>query len=762
MWADWGDGRGNANDDWYKAMFKPQINQMHNLSVQGGSELTTYMMSLGYTKDEGKLRYYNDNYDRINANAKISTDVTNWLTVGMNLRYAKEKTIVPAYYMDPEGGVNGLLGWVAQIWPTVPVIDPNGHFSPAGRMAFIAQANPNTTYIDNLWGTGTALFRILPGLTLNMDFTYNKYARKQTYSKGLIYSWSVSNEPYLDSSSPETTQVWQNSDNDDFTSANAYVTYDKKLNEHSFKIMAGTQQEYKKMRGLYVNKKGLIIPDQPAISTATGDLQAIDAMDHWTTRGFFGRFNYNFKEKYLFEFNLRRDGSSRYPDKSIATGAGKWGTFPSFSAGWNIAKESFFSSFTKYFSELKLRGSWGELGNMRGKSYQYISTISYNPAYPYIMSNTLIGAFGTPSLIAYNTWETNRTLDFGIDITSFKNRLTGSFDWYQRDILGLITRGEAVPAVLGATSPETNNADIRNTGFELTLSWKDRFTVGGKPLSYNVYATLSDYQGKVLKYSNPKGLIGSWDWYPKFYSNFYEGAKMGEIWGYTTDHIMVDAEAAAEVNASGSQAQFGGNWTQGDMKYKDINGDGVVNQGSLTLNDHGDLSIIGNNTPRYNYGFGLNAEWNGFDVALFLQGVGKRDLWLTGVLTHGIGGGQWASNVWQNTLDCWRNDGSNMDPYWPKFYLGDLGWKNLRPQTKYLDNAAYCRLKNIQFGYTIPERITQKIAMQKVRVYFSGDNLLTFSKINENIDPELPVDGLWGSGAYPLSKTMSMGINITF
>lgn len=758
LWSDWDEGRANANEDWYKAMFKSKLSQMHNVSVKGGSELTTFMISLGYTGDKGKLRYYDDYYDRINANVKISTDVTKWLTVGMNVRYAKEKTVIPSYWNSPGDGVNSLIGWVTRMWPTMPVFDDNGHFSAVGNMASIAEANPNTTNSGNLYGTGTALFKILPGLTLNMDFTYNNYARKQTYSKGLHYSWTVSNHPFLDSgSSPDNTQVWQNSNNNDFTSENAYATYDKKVGEHSFKIMAGTQQEYNKTYSLDANKKGLIIPEQPSISTATGALTASDAMDHWTTRSFFGRFNYDYKARYLFEFDLRRDGSSRYPDKTIAPGASKWGTFPSFSAGWNIAKESFFSSFTKNVSELKLRGSWGELGNMRGKSYQYISTISYDPVYPYIMDNALIGAFGTPSLISYNTWERNRTLDFGIDISSFDNRLTGSFDWYQRDIIGLITKGVTVPAVLGATSPETNNADIRNVGWELSLSWKDRFDISGKPFSYNVFINLSDYQGKVTKYSNPKGLLADW----------YGGKNMGDIWGYTTDHIMVDATEAAQVNTSGSQNFLGSNWTQGDMKYKDLDKSGKIDEGSYTLNDHGDLSIIGNNTPRYNYGVGFNAAWAGFDLSVFFQGVGKRDLWTSGVLTDGLYGGQWASNVWKNTLNSWRVDGSNLNPYWPKRYQGDgAGGKNLQAQTKYLQDASYCRLKNLQIGYTIPSGITKRIlSIEKVRLYLSGENLFTLSKINENLDPEAPVDPGYGNnfvGGYPLSKSVSIGINVTF
>lgn len=740
-WSDWGDGRSNANEDWSKAMFKNnQLNQSHNVSIRGGSEKTTYAMSLGYLKDEGKLRYYDDYYQRYNALAKIATDVTDWLTVGLNVRYAHEKSVGPSYYMNPGGDVNDLIGWTQVVWPTIPVLDPNGHFSPAGRMAFIGQANPKNTYTDNFWGTANVALKLLPGWSANADFTYNKWTNKQSYSKGLIHSWSVSNEPYLDSSSPETTQVWQNSDNDDFTSVNAYTTYEKQFKGHNFKVMIGMQSEYKKNYGVYVSKMGLVLPDQPSISTATGKIEASDKLDHYTTLGFFGRFNYDYKSRYLFEFDLRKDGSSRYAEGH------KWGVFPAFSAGWNIAKEAFFEPYTSIFPELRLRGSWGELGNMRGKSYQYISTVPYTSSAGYIMDGQMISSFGTPSMIAYNTWEKNRTLDFGIDLSAFNNRLSLSFDWYRRDIFGLITKGTTLPAVLGVNSPDTNNADIRNKGWELTIGWRNSFTLASKPLNYNASFSLSDYQGTVLRYSNPKGLIDDW----------YVGKKMGDIWGYTTDHIMIDPAEAQQMKESGIQNKFGGNWSTGDMKYKNLDDDPNINDGNRTLDNHGDLSVIGNDTPRYNFGVGVNADWNGIDFSLFLQGTMKRDLWLEGPVAFGLGGGQWGSNVWKNTLDCWREDGSNQDPYLPRLYLWDTS-KNLQKQTKYINSGAYCRLKNIQIGYSLPKQLIDCVGLERVRFYFSGDNLLTFSGINENFDPEAP-----RGGAYPISKSMSFGVNVTF
>ena len=764
-WANWGDGQCNANEDWFKEMFKSQVNQMHNIEVTGGGSTAAYQMSLGYVRDEGKLRYFDDNYSKFNANLKVNVDITKWLTVGMNIRYIKEKTITPSYYFSST--VNSLFGWAAMMWPTQPVKDPNGHFTSDGRMAFLHDANPNTAIGDKLSGNVTALLRLAPGLTVNAGVAYNKYVFKQTSSKGLVYAYGVDNQPYLDGgSAPETTQVWQGAENNDYLSTNVYATYEKGFKGHNFKIMAGTQMELSKSYRISGNKTHLIFPSKPAISTAIGVSNVGDGLDHWSTLGFFGRFNYNYKERYLLEVNVRRDGSSRYADKSVPGSPGRWGTFPSVSGGWNIAKEPFFSPLSNTVNELKIRASYGELGNMRGKSYQYISTIDYQSKYGYIINGEQVGAFGWPSMISFNTWEKNRTLDIGADMSFLKNRLALSFDWYKKDIIGLITDGEILPAILGSATPAQNCADIRNKGFELTVSWKDSFRLGNKPFEYSVTAMLSDYQGEVIKYSNPNGVFGNWDWgVPRIWSNYYVGAKMGEIWGFETDHMIMSQDEADALNKSGAQSQIGANWSPGDIKYKDRDGSGDITIGSMTLDDPGDLKVIGNDTPRYNYSFIFSAAWNNFDISFMLQGVGKRDIWMNGVLTQGVGFYSTGSNVWENTLDCYRNDGRNPDPYWPKFYLSDHGWKNLRPQTRYLQSGAYCRLKNLRIGYSIPEKALRKIRMEKLYIYFSGDNLLTFTKLNENMDPENPWDVIpWQTGdiPYPLSRSFSLGLSLTF
>ena len=601
-WANWGDGNCNANEDWFKELFKSQVNQMHNIEISGGSNTTTYQMSLGFLRDEGKLRLYDDNYTKYNANLKINTDVTKWLTVGMNMRYVKEKTVLPSYYFSST--VNSLFGWAAMMWPTQPIRDPNGHFTSDGRMAFLHDANPNKAEGDKFVGNLSALFKIVPGLTINAGLSYNKYAFKQTSSKGLIYKYGVDNVPVLDGGSePSTTQVWQSAENQDYITGNVYITYEKSIKDHNFKVMAGTQMEYLEWYRLAGNKTHLLFPDVPSIATSIGTPSVNDGLDHWTTLGYFGRINYDYAGKYLLEFNLRRDGSSRYADKSVPGSSGRWGTFPSVSGGWNLAKESFLNKYPDILNELKIRASYGELGNMRGKSYQYISTIDYQQKYGYIMDGKQISAFGWPSMSSFNTWEKNRTLDFGLDVSMLRNRLTFSADYYLKDILGLITQGELLPAVLGANTPDQNCTNIRNTGFEISVSWNDQFNINGKPFRYNVTAMLSDYVGKVTKYSNPKGIFGNWDGgVPRIWTHFYEGAKMGEIWGYETDHMIKTQEEADMLNETGAQSHIGHNWSIGDIMYKDLNDDGKITDGEMTLDNPGDLKVIGNNTPRYKIG----------------------------------------------------------------------------------------------------------------------------------------------------------------
>jgi hypothetical protein len=331
-----------------------------------------------------------------------------------------------------------------------------------------------------------------------------------------------------------------------------------------------------------------------------------------------------------------------------------------------------------------------------------------------------------------------------------------------------------LPVILGTGVPRTNNTNLKTYGFELDLGWQDRLDNG---LRYNVHFTLSDSRTKILKYPNPTGNIGYQnDWEGDITFNTYrDGETYGEIWGYTTVGIAKTQKEMDDHLASlpkGGQDGIGTNWGAGDIMYKDLNNDGKISKGSYTVNDPGDLSVIGNITPRYLFGLNLGADWKGFDFTAFFQGIMKRDYFNRGFMFWGAGRSIWESTALVEHLDYFRDDpnhplGLNLDSYYPRpdtpeDWSGQTMGKNHEVQTRYLQNAAYIRLKNLTIGYTLPKAITNKVKIQKVRLYLSGENLWTGTKLTKIFDPELVDNPTNGGNAYPLSKVYSFGINLNF
>ena len=420
--------------------------------------------------------------------------------------------------------------------------------------------------------------------------------------------------------------------------------------------------------------------------------------------------------------------------------------FPSFSAGWNIAREAFFAPLADKISTLKLRGSWGQLGNnnlnARYPFYQSMPTGVANSGW--LIGGQKQNTAGLPGIVSdLLTWETIQSWDIGFDWSAFNNRFTGSFSYYNRLTKDMVADSPRLPGILGTDSPKLNNADLKSYGWELEISWRDRI----KDLNYGIRFLLDDNQEKITRFYNPNGDL----------SQYYDGRMVGDIWGYTTVGI---AQSQEEMNnhLANNKPVWGGNWAAGDIMYKDLNGDGKIDGGANTLEDHGDLTIIGNNKPRYKFGISLDAEWKGIDLAIFLQGVMKRDYWLGGPYFWGADGGMWQSTVFPEHLDYWSPE--NTGAYYPRPTFGDN--KNHEVQTGYLQSAAYLRLKNIQLGYTLPKAWTSKAGIESLRVYLSGDNLITFSGISDVFDPET-LGGEWGDGKlYPLQRTISVGLNVNF
>ena len=477
--------------------------------------------------------------------------------------------------------------------------------------------------------------------------------------------------------------------------------------------------------------------------------------NQWSIMGFFGRVNYDYKGRYLIEGNIRYDGSSRFRSGR------RWTWAPSFSLGWNIAQEEFWRDFTPYCNLLKLRASYGSLANQNTKVwYPTYRTMSIGQANGSWLINgkrpatTWVNGLVSSAL----TWEKVRTWNIALDWGLFNNRLTGTFDAFIRYTDDMVGPAVQLPATLGLNPPSANNCDLKTNGWELTLAWRDRTSFG---LNYGVSFNLSDARTYIRHYPG-NATQSIWK-----YNN---GREINEIWGFETVGIAKSqAEMDAHLEAVGGQTAIGSKWAEGDIMYADLDGNPGITRGAETLDDHGDLKVIGNSTPRLFYGIDLNASYKGFDIRAFFQGVGKRDFFAGTPIFWGVYGNQWWSAALGEHQDYYRSEDiglpdriipANTDAYYPRPIFDDT--KNQQTQTRYLQDASYIRLKNLQVGYTIPQELSRKFFVQNLRLYVSVDNLWTHTKLSKLFDPETIGGGYNGYGnAYPLTRTWAFGLSLT-
>ena len=729
------------NVDWYREYFKPwSFNQKHDINVSGGSGNTTYYLGVGYYDQGGQLRYADEKFQRYNLTGNIHTEPAKWLRLTLITRFSRHNTDLPYPYASQLG--NWIHG-ASTRWPNWALRNPDGHFSTASNVEFLTSGGRSINNLNDLSLTGSIEAEPLKGWKINLDYAFNNQSSYYQDHSAYVYSWNVDGTKY--NIGPSVNSVGEGGVTDNYNTINFYSSYAKNINHHHFKILTGTQIETFKEFNVSGSRSDLITDDLPSISTATGTQYSYDALSQYATVGTFGRLNYDYDEKYLIELNGRYDGSSRFRQGS------RFGFFPSVSVGYNIAREGFWENLKNSINELKFRASYGSLGNQNVPNYQYLATVPIGTNLGYVLNGQRPNYLNAPGLISPDlTWETSKTIDFGIDAAFLRSRLQASFDIYSRKTLNMLGPASVLPSTLGAAVPYQNNADLKTKGFELTLSWRDKI---GSDFSYGVSVVLSDYISTIEKYYNPNNLL----------SGYYPGATIDAIWGYQTAGIIQTDDQIAKMP---DQSYLFGNWTKGDILYRDLNGDGKINIGDNTVANHGDLEVIGNSTPRYSYGVNLDAAWKGFDITVFIQGVAKRDLWLGGGSAYNNSGNifwgftpNFGNNVYKTTLDYWTPDNTNA--YWPKPYTSSEGGKNHQVQTRYLQSGAYMRIKNLQVGYNLSQ-LFKHSELSRIRIYLSGENILTLSHINKNYDPEV-VGGGWGTGKiYPLLKTYSVGANINF
>lgn len=745
--------KANDNVDWYDKHYKWSWAHEHNLNINGGSEKMQYYVSANYLGQNGNLRYGEDSYERINTNAKINAQPFKWLDIEANVKYVHTDLDNPLYI-----DMGGLLYHdIVRMWPMMPFRDPNGHYMRNGKLAQLTSDSRSVTANDNVYLQGQLVFHPLKGWNIYANAglrTINEF-RKQNLKK--VYEYNVNDEPlllgYNDSYAAGQTGAMQRWTRVNHLTTSLYSDYEFALNEnHKFKVMAGMNTEKYNNRVIGVERMDLITENIPEIGAATGDDVINDASAYsWATVGFFGRLNYDYADKYFVAANVRYDGSSRFLRKD------RWGTFGSFSLGWNVAREEFFPLDEDLMSQFKPRLSWGTLGNQNTNSYypMYLTqSVSVNGG-SWLMDGAYPTIAGVPGTISSTlTWETVQSLNVGFDMSMFHSRLSLNFDYFIRKTLDMVGPVSEVAHIYGTSMPSTNNTDLKTKGWELAVNWRDH--IG--EVNYNVGFNIADSRSYVMTYPNES----------KSLSTYYEGQELNDIWGYVT-HGIAKSQVQMDKWLVNNRPSWGSGWTEGDIMYTDLNGDGVINSGANTLSDPGDRVKLGNSTPRFRFGLNMGLDWKNIDFSMFWQGVAKRDLWLNGPLFWGVGSGEWQSTGLTPHLDYYRPEntpsvfGPNTDAYFPRIYLNDT--KNQNTQSRYMQNGAYMRLKNIQVGYTLPKHVLDKMGMEYLRFYVSAENILTISSLPNGFDPETTYSAYTGSNSgktYPLQAIISFGINVTF
>ena len=741
-------GSAFANTDWFAEHYKKNVpSTQHNLSMSGGTDKVTWLISGSYLLQNGLIRHGHDEYNRYTTNGKIGAELADWARVDYNFKWTRTDYERPFY-------MTGLFYHnIARRWPTCPVIDPNGHWMNEMEIAELEDMGVRYEKSDRVSQQIRFTFTPLEGWNIVADGALTFTNNKTNYSMNPVSYYDCNDQPFLRNSDYGTTSyVYDGRTRTNYYAVNIFTDYTRSFGLHNGKVLVGMNYEKYDTDGLGGTGYNMTNASKPYLSQTQSDFAVSDSYNHRSTAGYFARLNYDYDGRYLLEFNIRYDGSSRFlADK-------RWAWFPSVSAGWNIAKEKFFEPLASKINTLKLRGSWGSLGNT---SSNYSSFWDWYPFYqqqPIGMNNSgwLINGqqqntATLPSIVnATMTWETVKTLDFGFDVNALNNRLTATFDWFTRKTENMIGPAPILGSVLGADAPKTNNCDMRTTGWEFEIGWNDR--IG--QVNYSARFNISDNTSKILRYPYD----GEFD--KQSYGGYHNGLVLNEIWGYESVGIAQSDEQMAEWIAAGNKPSWGSNWGAGDIMYKDLDGNGIINGGEGTIENHGDIKVIGNSTPRYRVGLNLSAEWRGIDFSAFFQGVLKRDYLFGSGEPYfwGGAGGMWQSTVFKEHLDYWTPE--NPGAYYPKPYFGT--GKNRYAQSRYLQDASYIRCKNMQLGYSLPTKIISKAGMNNCRIYVSVDNLFTITKVSKVFDPEA-LGGAWGAGKlYPLQRTWSVGVNVSF
>ena len=746
--------------------------QNHSIAIQGNTGKTSYYMSFGYNQEQGLVNFNPDKVKRYTANVNVSSQITNWLKVGTRVNYSEKEYDYP--YMR-QANYTYMWRWGSMFGPWGYFEDADGQKVDARNMiGYRNTAGDSYDKTRNLRLGAFTTITFTKGLTLNADFTY---LFKNTQYKGvgldsyLVNTWSnIKNTDGTLAAANMGSSTFVETDRSFTTgyNTNVYGKYETTWGgKHNFGAMLGFNADESDYQYLYYENHDIIDPNLPELALTPTFYSYTQNHTQQGSAGFFARVNYNYDNRYFIELNGRYDGSSKFPKLH------RWAFFPSVSAGWRISEEPFFQGAKNVVSNLKLRGSYGSIGNQEIGTDVFLQTLTkQSKAVNWMGSgSSLYDYFSMPGMVDPTlTWETINTLDIGLDLGFFNGELGVTFDWFQRETIGMLAPGKTLPSVIGTGAAKQNAGNLRSRGWELNIDWHKNLG------EWNVYAigNISDFQTVVTQWDNDS----------PFLNTTYTGKVYGDIWGFETAGYFANPADVATLDQTALESgsfKFG----TGDVKFVDQNGDKKIDWGKGTEEDHGDLIKIGNSQPRYQYSLRLGANWKGFDLDLYFQGVGKRDIWTVSQFVMPYSRG--ADAIYASQMDYVSNKeieaavaGSgtiDQSHAQPRLYPGEgsqgkasssilqTGRYNFYPQTRYLLNMAYLRLKNITLGYTIPQKLTRKISIDKIRIYGTINNAADLINHNKGlgIDPEINEKSNYDWGRVdPLLRTYSFGVQLTF
>lgn len=759
--------------DPHKEMLKKNaVQSFHNLSAQGSlGEKSSFIVSLGISNQDGVMQINTESNQRINLNMGMSTQLANWLSADFKVLSSFQEYKAPFNYynsgLDTAG--NGYFGYYMR-WGS---FFPYGTYNGVGfrhAAGYMDNASMNKRMENDMRLSTKLTAQITDNFNIIGEYSINNNYLSYKMNGGQIPLWDwwtgaqdlVSGTPTMMEKGNDF--VAQAKSSAITNVANIYANYTKTLNDvHNFHVLGGLNTEWQSFERTYARRNTLLDKNKPEFNLAIGDQftsplssNAIlnPGLSDYAIAGVFARVNYDYNGIYLLELNARYDGSSKFPTNE------QWGFFPSASFGYRISNEKFMESTRHWLNDLKLRASIGSIGNQNIANNAFLPIMSRSNPWWLGSGIAVPPSVSLPTNVdPYLTWEEVTTQDVGLDLRVF-NMLGLTFDYYQRDTKGMLSPGKTLPGSFGQSAANTNSGNLRTRGWELGINFNKNIS---NDIAVYADLTLSDYTTEVTEWNNTSKLLGS----------YYAGQKIGEIWGLTTDRLIQSSDVVDATGLVVNGVDYSGirtgafKYGPGDVMYKDLDGDKKISRGKGTAEDPGDLSVIGNTTPRYQYGMRLGGKFYGFDVDAFFQGVGERQYWASSDLVLPFYNRTDA--MYEHMNDYWTPENTNA--YYPNPYPNHAGnafgayapgSNNFVAQSRYLLNMSYLRLKSLTVGYTLPQSLTQKMGIDKLRPYISGLNLVTFKNGKLPVDPEInDTEAAWGR-TFPFSKTWSLGVQIAF